>query len=1138
MEGTTMQCPKCQFENRKDAQFCSECGHKFELSCPECGNSIGASSKFCDGCGCKLESPIEALDNVSETESPPRQSTADIKTDDLSPINGERKHVTVLFSDLTGYTAMSEKLDPEEVKEITTRIFGEISKIVAKYDGFIEKYVGDAVMAIFGVPQTHEDDPIRAIKAAREIHHLVDAFSPKVENKIGKSISMHTGINTGLVVTGEVDIERGTHGIAGDTINLASRLSNLANPGEILVNVDTCRQIEGYFTCEYLKTATVKGKSERVEVHRVLSQREKPVTIRRLSGVRADLVGRKIELAELAKAVENLRVGKGSIFAIYGDAGTGKSRLVEEFRATLDFEEFQWQEGHAYAYAQNIPYFPMIDLLNRVFQIEEGDSSEKVRYKLQSGIKQLIGNNEEIYPYIGGLYSLSIQKLEEVSPEFWKTRLHESLQAILATLAKKTPTIFYLEDLHWADSSFVELFRKACLEMRQPAIVLCAYRPPFCLFTSHELSSLGNFYHEIRLEDLSLSDAQDMIESLLKTDSIPSELKRLVQSKAEGNPFYLEELVNSMIESETLIQDNGNWKITRPITESDISSSIHGLISDRLDRLKNNAKRILQEASVIGRAFFYEILKRITELQDCIDRGLSTLERIDLIRTRSFQPDLEYIFKHALTQEVVYSGLLKKERQEIHERIGLVIEKLFSNRLPEFYETLAHHFSNGKSVLKAADYLAKSGEKNFKRFSLDEAHQYFYQGYELIKKVKDKSDLEKELLIDILTRWALVFYYRGDFIGLENLLSSQEETANKIDDKEKAVMFFAWKGFVAWWTDKFDECNENLEKAIELSESSNSLKAKGYALTWLSWLYVEIGLFEKGIETGMEGNKIAKLLNDPYLYFKSLGAVSRSHFYTGNSKECLRIGKHLVDYGTQANHIRCIVMGHWNSGEGYFAAGDFASAKISYTKAHSIAKDPFFVAGSLGFSTLPDIAIGNMTKASEYIDQIVDYFTKYGNQHGSHPSQMVEGIVLIDAGHFSKGWKVLSKCRQYFKESGRINWHYNIEHIMGKIFLTIVQGEKSVGVLSMVKNAKFIISKAIFAYRLAEDHFKTAIEIADRAGATGFIGQVYLDLAILYKIKNRHELTVEYLEKAVPIFKEVGAYEHLKQANKILTSLV
>jgi class 3 adenylate cyclase len=234
-----MKCPECQFDNREGAKFCSECGLKFELSCPECGISIRAHSKFCDECGCALEPPLETFDGVADIDSLPIQPAARISAEDGAPVVSERKHVTVLFSDLTGYTAMSEKLDPEEVKEITSRIFGEISKIVAKFDGFIEKYAGDAVMALFGVPMAHEDDPIRAVKAAREIHELVDAVSPEVESRIGQPISMHTGINTGLVVTGEVNVERGTHGVAGNTINLASRLSNLAKPGEILVDTDT-----------------------------------------------------------------------------------------------------------------------------------------------------------------------------------------------------------------------------------------------------------------------------------------------------------------------------------------------------------------------------------------------------------------------------------------------------------------------------------------------------------------------------------------------------------------------------------------------------------------------------------------------------------------------------------------------------------------------------------------------------------------------------------------------------------------------------------------------------------------------------------------------------------------------------------
>ena len=816
-----MQCPKCQFDNPKGINYCGECGAKLEKLCPGCHSPNPPNFKFCGECGGKLESSKEVSDIPKEPKDSIHQPTGKIKSDDAAPIVSERKHVTVLFSDLTGYTAMSERLDPEEVKEITSRIFGKISKVIAKYDGFIEKYAGDAVMAIFGVPKAHEDDPVRAIKAAQEIHQLVDTISPEVENKIGQPISMHSGVNTGLVITGEVNVERGTHGVAGDTVNLAARLSSQAKPGEILVNVDTCRQVEGHFECEYIETATVKGKTEPVQVHRVLSERVDPVTIRRLSGVRADLVGRSVEMAELSEAVENLKQGKGRIFSICGAAGTGKSRLVEEFKASLDLEAVQWIECHAYAFSQDMPYFPLVDLLNRLLRIDEKDPSDEVRQKIETGLKSLVENQEDIIPYVGGLYSLSYQQTEDVSPEFWKTHLQTAILRVLSVLAEKAPTVFFIEDLHWADPSFVELLRKACFEIRQPALVLCAYRPTFSLFTGHQLSNIGDYYHEIKLQNLSLSVSQHMLASLLKTETIPPDLKQWVNSKAEGNPFYLEELINSLIESETLIAENGNWKLTRSLKESDIPSSLHGLINGRLDRLDKQTKRILQEASVIGRDFLYEILKRVTELGSRIDGELYQLERLDLIRTRSLQPEVEYMFKHALTQEVVYNSLLKKERRGIHEQIAIVIETVFKDRLAEFNETLAYHFARGQSMSKAVDYLIKAGEKSLTRYAVEEAHEYFKKAYDLLMSKERLSEEENVILIDLLNSWGYAFYYLGVFNQFIEIFSTHMDLADSLQDKSKVGMFYAWFGIAHWMAGQIKISFDYLHKGLEFGEKAS-----------------------------------------------------------------------------------------------------------------------------------------------------------------------------------------------------------------------------------------------------------------------------------------------------------------------------
>ncbi len=478
-----MKCPKCQFENPQDVKFCVHCGNKLETICAKCGSSNSPAFNFCGGCGYDLSKSTEAAspkENEHDTqisESPPEET---IPT--RIPAEGERKHVTVLFSDLTGYTAMSEKLDPEEVKGITSRIFGEIAKVIDRYEGFVEKYAGDAVMAVFGVPRSHEDDPVRAIKAAIEVHELVERLSPQLEEKVGRPLSMHSGINTGLVVTGEVNLEKGTHGLMGDAVNTAARIMGLAKTGEILVGHETTRQSEGYFDFEKLEPAKLKGKAEPVHVYRMISARKRPFTTRRLSGFKAELIGRKAEMARLQEAFQQLKEGKGSIVSICGDAGTGKSRLVEVFKATLDPDKVQMLEGHAYAYSQNTPYSPLIDFLNRVFRIEEADPPEKVREKVQSGVEGLLGNREHTIPFIGSLYSLNYPEMEGMTPELWKYRLQDGVKAILSALAQKMPTIFFLEDLHWADSSFLELLRQTISEIQYPALVIAAYRLPLaCL---------------------------------------------------------------------------------------------------------------------------------------------------------------------------------------------------------------------------------------------------------------------------------------------------------------------------------------------------------------------------------------------------------------------------------------------------------------------------------------------------------------------------------------------------------------------------------------------------------------------------------------------------------------------------------
>jgi class 3 adenylate cyclase/tetratricopeptide (TPR) repeat protein len=1113
-----MKCPKCRTENTDARKFCRECGLSFSQSCSECGYENLIGDKFCGKCGKIIEIPTEA-------KIPRLQS------------QGERKHVTALFSDLSGYTAMSEKLDPEEVKEITNRIFGEISKIIGNYDGFIEKYAGDAVMALFGAKTAHEDDPVRAIRAARDIHNIVESISPEYEARIGQPLKMHSGINTGLVVTGEINHAKGTHGVAGDTINIAARLSSLGEAGEILVGPDTFKQAEGYFHFEAFAPVVLKGKTESIEVYKALLPKRIPSKVHRPLGLKAELIGRAAEMAKLQEAVAKLQKGEKVIISISGDAGTGKSRLIEEFKKTLDLSRIRWHEGYAYAYSQSIPYFPITDLLGRLLKIEEQDHPGTLKKKIQSGLIDLTGEKAEIVPYIGNLFALSYPETEDISPEFWKTRLYDAIQEIVTALASKEPTIISLEDLHWADPSTIELVQFLLSRFEYPALFLIIHRPGFELFHKFPSPELQEIYQEIVLHDLSPLESRDMIGSLLKVESIPPDLIQFLKMKVEGNPFYLEEVINSLIESGILTCDNDHWKLTREISASEIPSTIQGLIGGRLDRLAQETKRILQEASVIGRVFLFKILKQITDIDSPIDQCLSDLESLDLIKTKTIQPDLEYIFKHALTQETVYSGLLKKERREIHERIGLVIETLFLDRLPEFYEMLAYHFTKSQSELKAVDYLIKSGDKSLKRYALEEAHQYFIQAYDMLKQKTRKTREERATLLEIINKWAHVFYFMGDVDGFMELLKAHKSDAELADDEAIRGMFYAWFGWALGMQENVKESFDYLYKALAIGEKIENQVIIGYACTWLIYSCME-GLLDKGILFGERAHKIANLVkSDQYLFFKSLCGMGHIYYQKGECKKVSEIGRILIEYGKKKSHIRSLTVGHICMGYSNETAGDFPAAIECYKQAMAVAKDPIYLHWAGLFKGLAHIQIGQYPQAEKAIQELVNYSREFGCGIIGRMAYASYGVILIEKGQMSRGFKMIEESRQSTLQNDREYINALIEYMLGKIYLQMVEGGRPVRFSALVKNIGFIMKHAPKAGKKSEGHLKNAIEIATRIRADGLIGQASLNLGILYKAKQKNLLAKEYLSAAIKIFTKGESHVFLKQAKEILASL-
>ena len=1123
-----MICPKCKNSNSLDAKFCFACGHSLGIMCPACRKANPPAGKFCIACGRAMEASATPQMEGPATISHLNDHPVNEKAIPLSlQSDGERKYVTILVSDLSNYTALSGHLDPEEIRELLNRIFGEISKIVAKYGGFIEKFLGDAVMALFGAIRSHEDDPIRAIRAACEIHQRVSGLTVKFEDLIGLPLSMHSGITTGLVVTGAVPFQNGSYGLSGVTPNLAVHLSEMAKPGEILVGPETHRLARRYFDFDRSNSVEVEGICKPIEVFRVSSIINRPKKIHRYHGLRAGMIGRTMELELLSEAVDKLRSKKGSVVTINGNPGTGKSRLLEGFKSTLNLEKVYWLEGQCYPYTRNITYAPLIDMLNRTFRIEDDDPPEKVREKIAAGLN-ILEVGEDIVPYIGSLYNLSFPELDDIRPEKWRNRLQEAVLVVLNAMACRAPTIICLEDLHWADPSSLELIRFLLSDFKYPALILCVHRPPLKLFSREQISDFGAAYMEIRLEDLSASESMRMVESLLGGRPFPFELKKFLREEAGGNPFYLEEVINSLVESQTLVDTEGRWSLNKAIERSAIPTTIHGVIASRLDRLDKEMKRLVQESAVIGRVFCYDILNRISSVRGNIWQTLSGLETLDLIKTRGFHPVVEYAFKHALTQEVVYGSLLKKERRAIHACIGNVIEQLFKDRMPEYYEVLAFHFKEARAYGNAFAYLVLSGEKILARYALEEAHAYFQDAYEMLDKLSYDPLRKTRDRIDLINKWSFVFYYRGQYKELLSILTDHEQAAETVDDETVRGMFFAWLGWALWHRERFKEAHNYLSMALAIGEEKNSSRVVGYASCWLSWVCAELGLLDDAVRFADRAVQIFKTgCPDQYIYFCAMAGRGYASWHQGDHEQTLAIGRKLLAFSEEQSDQRSRVMGFCCIGWSHMVTGNLPLALASFEKAMQVSVDPWY-------AVFPRLALaygliieGNFRSARDHIDEILDFSNSLGAEFAGRPAQFFQAIVLIAEGESDRGLKIAEKIYRSWLQSGSVLRQSSCGSVLASVYTSLAG--------SIDHSGRAGITSA--AAEKAHAYFQAAIQAGRKIGANGALARAYLNWGYLHQLEENADRAGQCFTAASQYFRFCSADAYLEQTRNALAML-
>jgi predicted ATPase/class 3 adenylate cyclase len=851
-----MKCPNCQTENPNTRKFCRECGAKLPLMCPQCGNENLPGDKFCGECGHNLSKSFVPKVSAGTSEF---SQTLHTPPEPAQLSEGERRQATIVFSDLSGYTSMNERLDPEEVEAIMSRVKNEAVRIVERHEGIVNQFVGDEVLALFGIPTTHEDDPVRAIKAAREIHNMVRQISPEIEERIGTSLRMHTGISSGLVVTHIRDMRDGSYGITGDAVNRGARLASRAESDEILADQETHSLMAPYFESNALEPIVVKGKAKPLIPYRVTG--ESAVQTRfdaaKIQGLTA-FTGRENELTTLYACLEKTLAGKGQFVTVLGEAGLGKSRLAYEFRHSLNRSAITVLQGRCQSYGKSIPYFPHINALRRGLNLRDEDTPVELHEKAVSNVLAIDPSLEKYLPVY--LHLLSIPSKVYPLPQHLHGQeltnaILEALAALFILNSKKRPMVLVFEDWHWVDeASDSALKHIISLIASHPLMVLVIYRPEYSV-------KWRNWSHHtpIILKALDHGSCENIIKSIWRSDNLPDGIIPVVYELTDGNPFFVEELSSELIEGGTVQVLDRRAELKRSLDTLSLPNTVQSVIRARLDRLDRNAREALRLASVIGREFSRRILEQISNSTENLSESLESLKNLELIQQIRVVPEAEYMFKHVITQEVTYETLLKQKRKELHVKVGRVIEELYADRMEEFYEKMAYHYWRGKDWPRAYKYNRGAGLKAQSFSAYIEALTFLEAALEALKKLpRTKPHIEQEIDLRFSMRSAL--FPLGSHDDWADHVRKAELLAKELNDNARLANCYNYLASHHWIRGRHKESIKLGEIGLQLAKSAGDFSVEITTKFHLGIPLLYMGELERQVELHRE---VAKRLSGP-----------------------------------------------------------------------------------------------------------------------------------------------------------------------------------------------------------------------------------------------------------------------------------
>lgn len=917
-----MKCPNCHKSNPDEAKFCMNCG-----------TSLAVANGATDGDTNDIQATNQSLDKFIPRELMIKFEAA--RAHDA--MVGERRVITMLFCDVKGSTAAAEKVDPETWSEIMNGIFEYMIRPIYKYEGTVPRLMGDAILAFFGAPIAHEDDPQRAVLAALEIQEGIKEYAEEIRTNYGLEFGLRVGINTGLVVVGAIGSDlRMEYTAIGDAINLAARMEQTAAPGTVQISDETYKLVAPFFDFEALGEVEVKGKAAPIKTYRPLSLRKNPGRLRGLDGLTSPLVGRETQLALLNQQLRQLKTGAGSFVAVIGEAGLGKSTLIAELKKPND--EFVWLRGDALSYARSVSYFPWRQIIRQSIDAHEDDSPADVRGKLRyvSDCYAMPGGD---VPFLEAMLAVeseeSLQVVANFHGEALVQKMVEATRGFLCGLAGEDPLIIVFDDLHWADEASLNLLLNLVeLSTTQPMLLICLLRPdktaPSWDTIQQVQQKVGARYQSILLEPLQADQTDLLLTNLLGMKELPKNIRDLIVEKADGNPFFIEELIRSLIETNQIVREDSHWRTSSDDAKVSLPNTLRGVLGARIDRLPELTKHILQNASVVGRSFELRVLNRLTHLNEGLNTHIQYLEGASLIEALLN----EYSFRHVLIQETAYDSILIKKRRELHRQIGEALEDLYANRIEEFAPLLANHFYAAQDS-RSLKYDVLAGEKAARLYANVEAATHFRRALE----IAERNGNNPEQITKLFTQLGSVLELSGRYEQALQTYDDMQAFGRERGQRSTEMAALLAKATMYSIFSQIHDSSLSEQMLIQALEISREIgdRATQAKLSWnLMLTYLFSKRTDQALEHGVLALSLARESDDREQLAFVLNDLCRLYTCRGEFEEAHNVIKEARELWRALDHQVMLADSFGSEAEAYFNAGEFGRALMCSQEALQI----------------------------------------------------------------------------------------------------------------------------------------------------------------------------------------------------------